>query len=70
MKDKIKYILEHNIDLLGRMDKAICYFREQQHDIALGIIADSIDLIKYSIETIIADSEYFNLVSQILLWRC
>ena len=63
MTDNIRDIFEQNIVLLGQTDKAICYFRRQQHDIALGIIADAMDLIKHSIEAIINDREYFNLVS-------
>ncbi|NLO09322.1 MAG: motility associated factor glycosyltransferase family protein [Clostridiales bacterium] len=63
MTDKIKTIFYNNIDLLGQADKAIYYFREQRHDLALGIIADSMDLIRYSIEAIIDNKEYFNLVS-------
>lgn len=63
MKDNIKNIFEQNIVLLSSADKAIYYFRRQQHDTALGIIADSMGLIRHSIEAIIADREYFNLVS-------
>lgn len=63
MTDNIKNIFEHNIVLLEKVDKAIYYFRRQQHDIALEIIADSMGLIRHSIEAIISDREYFNLVS-------
>jgi hypothetical protein len=63
MTDNIKRIFEENIHLLDRVDKAICYFREQRHDLALGIIADSMDLIRHSIEGIISNKEYFHLVS-------
>src|SRR5690606_16233278 len=61
--DNIKAIFYKNIALLEQTDKAICYFREQQNDIALGIIADSIGLIRNSIESIIVNREYFQLVS-------
>jgi hypothetical protein len=44
------------------MDKAVCYFREQQNDKALGMMANSIDQIKFIIEAIITDRDYFNLV--------
>jgi hypothetical protein len=38
---------------LSRMDKAIYYFRKQQCDKALGMIADSIDEVNYIIEAIL-----------------
>lgn len=63
MTDNIKLIFEENIYLLDRVDKAVCYFREQRHDLALGIIADSMGLIRHSIEAIITDKGYFHLVS-------
>jgi len=57
------HIFDKNILLLEKIDKSIYYFRKQQHDIALGIIADSMGLIRISIEAIIDNKEYFNLVS-------
>lgn len=63
MTNNIKDIFEQNIVLLVQLDKAIYHSRRQQHDIALGIIADSMDQIKHSIEAIITNKEYFNLVS-------
>jgi hypothetical protein len=56
-------IFNKNIDLLGLADKAIYYFREQQYDIALAVVAETIDKIKYIVEAIITDRQYFNLVS-------
>ena len=61
MKSNIMDIFNKNIMLLEKIDKSICYFREQQHDIALGIIADSMELIRHSIEAIITNREYLNL---------
>lgn len=52
-----------NIKLLNKIDKAIHHFRNQQHDTALGILVDTMDLIRHSIEAIILDKDYFNLVS-------
>lgn len=63
MTDKIKSIFERNIYLLDQSDKAVYYFRVQKLDIALGIIADSIGILRKTIEDIISDREYFNLVS-------
>ncbi len=63
MTQNIRGIFEHNVLLLGKMDKAIYYFREQRCDKALSLIADSIDKVNYIIEAIINDREYFNLVN-------
>ena len=63
MTDNIKTIFHKNIDLLEQVDKAIYYFREQRHDLALGIIADSMNLIRHSLEAIIDNKDYFNLLS-------
>ncbi len=62
MKQSIKNIFEHNIKVLGEMDKAIFNFREQQCDKALGYIVHSFDEVRMIIEAIITDREYFNLV--------
>jgi hypothetical protein len=45
------------------MDKAVIYFREQQWDKALKHMADSIDEVRLSIEAIISNREYFNVVN-------
>ncbi|HPU63832.1 MAG TPA: hypothetical protein PK304_06725 [Mobilitalea sp.] len=63
MTDKIKHIFERNIYLLEQADKAVYYFRKQMYDRALGIIADSIDILKKTIGDIISDKDYFNTVS-------
>lgn len=63
MTQNIRNIFEHNIKLLGEMDKAVYYFREQQCDKALNYMADSIDEVRLIIEAIITDREYFNLVN-------
>lgn len=44
------------------MDKAVYYFREQEYDKALFLVANSIDEINLVLEAIITDREYFNLV--------
>lgn len=62
MKQSIKNIFDHNIKVLGEMDKAIFNFREQQCDKALGYIVHSFDEVRVIIEAIIMDREYFNLV--------
>ena len=62
MKESIENIFRNNIKLLYETDKAVFYFRQQQYDIALGILADSIDRIKYTVEAIISSHDYFNLV--------
>lgn len=62
MVRSIRDIFEHNIKLLGEMDQAIYYFREQQCDKALERMANSMDEVRLVIETIITDREYFHLV--------
>jgi hypothetical protein len=62
LKQSIKDIFDHNIKVLGEMDKAIFNFREQQYDKALGYIVHSFDEVRIIIEAIITDREYFNLV--------
>lgn len=63
MTNKIRSIFQLNITLITSLDKAVYYFRRQEHDTALGIVADSMDNIKQSIEAIIMDKDYFNLIS-------
>ena len=63
MTEKIKIIFERNIYLLEQSDKAVYYFRKQKHDVALGIIAESMAILRKTIESIISDREYFNTVS-------
>ncbi len=62
MKDSIKDIFEHNIALIGDMDKAVYYFRGQKYDTALCLLAGAIDQIKLVLEAIITDRDYFHLV--------
>lgn len=63
MTESIKGIFEDNIRLLGDLDKAVYYFREQEYEKALNLTADNIELVRAVIEAIISDREYFNLVS-------
>ncbi len=63
LTQNVRNIFEHNIVLLGKMDKVVHYLREQQCDKALSLVADSIDEINYIIEAIISDREYFHLVN-------
>lgn len=63
MKDSIRDIYLQNISLIRELDRAIIYFRRQQHDKALTIVADSITGMKTIIEAVVADRDYFKLVS-------
>lgn len=45
------------------MDKSVYHFRGQECDKALEVMANSIDEVKFVIEAIISDREYFNLVN-------
>ncbi len=58
----IRSIFEHNIRLLGDMDKAVYYFRRQQCNQALALLAGSVEEIKFIMEAIVTDREYFKLV--------
>ncbi len=48
---------------MGDFDKAIYFFREQQYEKALSIVAESIDTVKMVLEAIINEQEYFDLVT-------
>ena len=63
LTETIRDIFSKNIELLGDMDQAVYYFREQEYEKALVLVANSVDGIKYTIEAIIQDREYFNLVN-------
>lgn len=64
MKESIRNIFDKNILLLGDLDKAVYYFREQQYDKALEILADIVDLIKCLVEEFLSDRNYFSQVSR------
>jgi len=61
--DNSMIVFHKNTELLGLADKAIYYFREQQYDKALTIVAETIDKINDIVGAIIEDRQYFNLVS-------
>ena len=63
LTENIKSIFQQNILLLGDLDKAIIYFREQHLEKALKIVANSMERIKFIVEAIIKDRDYFNLVA-------
>lgn len=63
MTENIQRIFNLNTKLLADMDKAVYHFREQQYHRALYYVANSIEEIKYVIEAIINDREYFHLVN-------
>lgn len=63
MKDNIRNIFDQNILLLKHLDRANYYFRIQQYDKAIGIVASSMDRMKEALEAIIRDRDYFHLVS-------
>ncbi len=62
-RDNSKLIFHKNTELLGLADKVIYYVREQRYDKALAIVAETIDKITFIVEAIIADRQYFKLVS-------
>lgn len=63
LTENIRKIFDLNIELLRDMDRAVYYFRGQEYEKALALVANSVDSIKYTIEAIIQDREYFNLVN-------
>lgn len=63
MKSMIKTIFQKNTELIGLADKVIHFFREQQYDKALTLVAETIDDITYIVETIMKNQEYFSIVS-------
>ena len=63
MTENIKKIFSQNIELLALVDKAVIYFREQQYDKALGLSAQTVNMIKDMTDAVIEDREYFRLVS-------
>lgn len=63
LKDNIRNIFEQNTRLLRSLDKAIFCFRKQQYDRALNVVANSVGQMKETVEAVITDREYFNLVS-------
>jgi len=63
LTDRMKEIFEQNKQILGDMDKAVYYFREQQYEKGLKLAVNTIDQVKAVIEALIAEREYFNLVT-------
>lgn len=63
LTENTRSIFDKNTKLLGDFDKAIYYFREQQYEKALVIVANSIDLVKVVLEDIIKEQDYFDLVT-------
>ena len=61
--DNIRNIFDRNIQLLKQLDRANYYFRIQQYNKAIGIVAGSMDGMKEALEAIIRDRDYFHLVS-------
>lgn len=64
MTENIRNIFEHNIKLIGDIDKSVFYFRQQECDKALSYMVYSMDDIKFVIEEVISDQEYFHLVDK------
>ncbi len=59
MEDKIKRVFESNSKLIELTDKAVYYFRTQEYDKALGLVADSMEGINEVVTSILNDPEYF-----------
>ena len=63
MTEQIKKIFRTNIELLDMVDKAIVYFREQKEEEALELMQPVSEKMRYVVEGIIGNKEYFELVS-------
>jgi len=63
MTEQIKKIFRTNIELLDIVDKAIVFFREQEDEAALELMQPVSEKMRYVVEGIIGDKEYFELVS-------
>lgn len=63
MTEQIKILFQTNVELLDTVDRAIIYFREQDYPSALELMQEVSDKMRYVIDGIIGDNEYFELVS-------
>lgn len=63
MTVEIKRLFQSNVELLEMVDKAIVYFREQDYLKALEYMPEVSEKMRYVIDGIIGDKEYFELVS-------
>lgn len=63
MTAQIKRLFQTNVELLEIVDKAIVYFREQDYPMALEFMPEVSEKMRYVIDGIIGDKEYFELVS-------
>lgn len=63
MRDNIRRIFEHNIDLIRLTELAVIYFREESYDKALGLTAQAIEQLREVSAAIFSDREYFQAVS-------
>lgn len=63
MTAQIKKLFQSNVELLEIVDKAIIYFREQNYPMALELMPEVSEKMRYVIDGIIGDKEYFELVS-------
>ena len=63
MTAQIKKLFQTNVELLGIVDKAVLYFREQEYPAALEYMPEVSEKMRDVIDGIIGDKEYFELVS-------
>lgn len=63
MTDGILKIFQGNKELLKKIDRAIVFFREEEYESALSIVADMMDEIRSMTDAVIQDRKYFRLVS-------
>lgn len=63
MQEHIRQLFERNIELLELTDKAVLYFREQNYEAALDYMPIISDKIRFIIDGIVGEKDYFELVS-------
>lgn len=63
MKEGILEIFQGNRELLKKIDRALVYFREQEFEKALVLVAEMTDDIRRMTDAVIQNRQYFELVS-------
>ena len=63
MTPRVKTLFQTNVELLEIVDKAIIYFREQDYAKALEIMPEVSGKMRHVIDGLLAENEYFELVS-------
>ena len=63
MQTDVRKLFEVNKDLIGAVDRAVCFFRTGMYDMALECVADTAEAINTVSDAVIQDREYFESIS-------